>query len=238
MDFEVYCDESNQELLCSAGRTPRAPLSEESSRFFLIGGLWLPAAKRSSMKARIREARLRHGCFGEAKWRSISPSQLPFYLDIIDIFFEAGADINFRCIAIDSRTVDLSRYHQADQELGYYKFCYQLLKHWTEDFCSYRVFLDTKTNRLRTRLQTLRHFLQAANLLAEVKSVQAVPSRESPLIQLTDVLLGATAAKFNSITTSQSKLEAIHRVESHLGHPIAPTTRWVRKFNVFKIRLQ
>lgn len=229
MEIEIYCDESNQQLLSST--------KPNQNRFFLIGGLWLPAAKRALFKEGIAEIKRDENCFGEAKWNAVCPSKLSFYVRLVDFFFEQELDLRFRCVVIDSQRVDLEKYHQADQELGYYKFCYQLLKNWIDDFNSYSIFVDCKTNRVPNRLQTLQKFLQQGNLLANVRRVQALPSNELTIIQLADVLLGAVAAKFNRSVSSEAKSVVIKRIEHHLGHQIMPTTRSVRKFNVFTIAL-
>jgi len=138
---------------------------------------------------------------------------------------------------VDTQRVDLQKYHEADKELGYYKFYYQLLKNWIEDFNSYRVFVDLKTNRSPHRLAVLYNFLSVSNILADVVSVQALPSKDLVLMQLADVLLGGVSAKFNNSVVSNAKLEVIKQIEHHLRHPVMPTSRGVKKFNVFKIVL-
>lgn len=229
MDIEIYGDESNQQLL----------VSKDFSRgsFFSIGGIWLPSSKRNLFKESIKEIRQSENCFGEIKWNAVSPSKLSFYLKLVDFFFAQGYDLRFRCIVIDTQTLDLDTYHQADQELGYYKFCYQLLKNWIEDFNTYSIYVDCKTNRNPDRLRTLKSFLSNANLLADVRIVQALSSAQVVFIQLADLLLGAVSAKFNTSTESEAKLAVIQRIEEHLKHQIMPTSRSVRKFNVFKIAL-
>ncbi|MCP3683083.1 MAG: DUF3800 domain-containing protein [bacterium] len=229
MDIEIYCDESNQQLLSSATPT--------QNRFFLIGGVWLPAEKRTEFKNSINHIKHTENCFGESKWTAVCPSKLSYYLKLIDFFFAQEDSLRFRCIVIDAAKVELEKYHHADQELGYYKFCYQLLKNWIEDFNSYCIYLDCKTNRIPNRLQTLQRFLDDGNLLADVLNVQALPSKEVVIMQLADVLLGAVSAKFNNSVTSEAKMAAIQRIEYHLNHKIRPTPRTVKKFNVFKIDL-
>jgi len=229
VDIEIYCDESNQQLLGST--------EPSDKRFFLIGGIWFPASKRSEYKEAINNIRQEEQCFGEAKWKAVSPSRLSFYLKIIDFFFRQEYDLRFRCIVVDTQRVDLQKYHEADKELGYYKFYYQLLKNWIEDFNSYRVFVDLKTNRSPHRLAVLYNFLSVSNILADVVSVQALPSKDLVLMQLADVLLGGVSAKFNNSVVSNAKLEVIKQIEHHLRHPVMPTSRGVKKFNVFKIVL-
>jgi len=230
VDIEIYCDESNQQLLGSTKPTDKG--------FFLIGGIWLPASKRTEYKEAINNIKQEERCFGEAKWKTVSPSKLSFYLKLMDFFFRQGYDLRFRCIVVDTQRVDLHKYHEADKELGYYKFCYQLLKNWIEDFHSYSIFLDCKTIRDPHRLAALRSYLRAANLFAEIKNIQALPSNDLVLLQLTDVLLGAVSAKFNRSVTSEAKLAVIDRIEQHLKHQIMPTNLGVRKFNIFKISLR
>lgn len=229
MEIELYCDESNQQLISST--------QPSENRFFLIGGLWLPAEYRRVFKGEFNKIRHSENCFGEAKWNAVCPSKLSFYLKLVDFFFEKGLDLRFRCMVIDSKKVDLEKYHQADQELGFYKFCYQLIKNWIEDFNNYSIFFDYKTNRRTDRLQTLKLYLRNSNLLANIDNVQALPSANLVLMQLADVLLGSVSAKFNQSATSKAKLAVIERIEQHLGHMIMPTSRGVRKMNIFKISL-
>lgn len=230
MDIEIYCDESNQQSLSSK--------KPSQNRYFLIGGLWLPSEKRGLFKETIRSIAQTENTFGEAKWRAVCPSKLSFYLKLVDFFFEQEYDLQFRCIVIDTHKIDLEKYHDADQELGYYKFCYQLIKNWIQDFNSYSIFVDYKTIRDPSRLIVLKDYLRKANLLAQIKNLQALPSNEVVLMQLTDVLLGAVSAKFNQSTASKAKLAIIECIEQHLKHPIMATSKGVRKFNVFRISLR
>lgn len=229
MKFEVYCDESRPDLLCS---------EKPQAKFMVIGSLWLKAEDRQVFKNEIHELRDRHHIGGEFKWNKVSPSRLEFYSDLVDWFAEKGDRLRFRCIAVEHDKVNLIRYHESDQELGFYKFYYQMLHPWIQDFNEYLFFCDFKRNRLRDRLHVLRRCLSAANLSSMVCNVQAIPSVESVLIQLADVLTGVAAARLNDhIKAGSAKFLVIERLELRLGHRIAPTTRNHQKFNVFKIDL-
>lgn len=74
--------------------------------------------------------------------------------------------------------------------------------------------------------------------LSFVNRVQAIPSKESVLIQLADLLMGAVSYKFHNLDTSLAKLEVINFIESHLGHTIRKTYKTESKFNVFQVRLR
>ncbi|MBZ5555225.1 MAG: DUF3800 domain-containing protein [Acidobacteriia bacterium] len=232
MKFEIYCDESRQDLLSTK--------SEQKDKNLLIGGLWLPAEKRAEIKERINRLKKEFDVRGEVKWQKTSNSRVDFYKKLIDLFIGFGLDLRFRCIAVEAEKVNLLRYHGNDQELGFYKFYYQLIHHWIYDFNEYAIFCDLKSNRQRDRLAVLRDCLQNANLSSSIQGVQALPSNELVLIQLVDVLLGATASRLNnSIRPGGAKDQVLCHLEGRLSLPrLQPTTKNEQKFNIFVIRLE
>ena len=227
MKFDVYCDESRPDLLTS--KRPEAS-------FAVIGSIWLPSDRRRAFKQAIHGLRDRHKVGGEFKWSKISPSRQKFYFDLIDWFANQNDDLRFRCIAVRHDQINW-RLHDGDQELGFYKFYYQLLHHWISNFNSYAVFCDFKQNRVHDRLQTLRRCLGCSNLTSEVLSVQSVRSEESVLIQLADVLTGMASARLNDVACSYTKESCLRRLEGALGRRIGPTGPYEHKFNVFQIKL-
>lgn len=227
MEFEIYCDESRQDLFSSKKAI--------KSKYTLIGGVWIEANKRQQYKDQIKAIRNNYKVFGEIRWNAVSPSKLDFYLEIINFFF--NSDIRFRCIVIEKENLNLVRYHQSDQELGFYKFYYQLIHHWILDFNRYRIFVDFKTNKVKNRLHVLKAILSNANLSSEIIQVQALHSRDSVFIQLADLLIGVVGYAMHSYTSSPSKLRINEEIKKRLGHPIQPTKRAEKKFNIFQINL-
>lgn len=229
MRFEAYCDESRPDLLCSQKAT---------AQYMVIGGLWLPADERTRMKNDIHALRDKHHIGGEFKWQKVSPSKLGFYCDLADWFVAMADDLRFRCIAVEREKVDLLRFHNNDQELGFYKFYYQMLHHWILDFNEYAIFCDFKSNRIRTRLHELARCLANASLTSDVVNVQAVRSRESVLMQAADVFTGIAAGRLNNnLRAGSAKWELATHLERALGRPIRGTYRSEQKFNVFVIDL-
>jgi len=229
MKFEVYCDESRPDLLST--QNPQA-------RFMVIGGLWLPAGLRERFKSEIHVLRDQYRIGGEFKWQKVTPSRLDFYRELIDWFTSKRENLRFRCIAVDRDKVDLFRFHEADQELGFYKFYYQMLHQWILDFNEYSIFCDYKSNRVRTRLHELESYLDCANLSSVIGRVQAVRSPESVLLQTVDVLTGIAAAKLNDQLRPQgAKMALVNHLEKQLDRPIGATYRSEHKFNVFVIDL-
>lgn len=230
MKIEVYCDEAYPDLFSS--QNPQV-------RYMIIGSLWLRAEDRTLYKNEIHKLRDQYKIGGEFKWRKVSASKLEFYRALIAWFCEQGENLRFRCIAIDNTKINLVRFHDNDQELGFYKFYYQLLHHWIHDFNEYSVFCDYKSNRKGDRLPILKRCLRNANLSANVSNVQAVRSKESVLIQLTDVLIGIASQRLNKKKTRLSaKQEVMLYFEELLGREISPTRLGEKKYNTFKISLE
>ena len=230
MKFEVYCDEALPDLFTST--KPRA-------RYLMIGSLWLPADLRADANLQIGRLRKRHGVWGEAKWTKISPAKANFYNEIIDLFMSYGMDMRFRCIAVDRTQVNMAL-HDGDEELGFYKFYYQLLHHWILDFNDYRIYCDLKTNRDRTRLRVLKRCLDYANKSATIDDLQSLPSTEVALLQLCDVLLGAASSRLNdTLKPGSAKESLVSLLEARLDlrGTLSPTGAAEKKFNIFKINL-
>lgn len=227
MNFEIYCDESRQDLFHT---------KPPGEHYVLIGGIWIKKDKRSEYKEAIKALRRKHNLRGEFKWKRVSPSRMDFYRELVDFFFDESADdMRFRVLVLRAEEMDAARFSQSDNELMFYKFYYQLLHHWILDCNDYTIFLDSKTNRRRDRLKTLRQCLQNSNLTSKV-SIQALPSRQVDLLQLTDVLIGAVGYRFHGETKSSAKTEIITSIEKRVGRQISPTTKAEEKFNVFRFR--
>ena len=229
MKFEVYCDEAMPDLFTS---------KKPGGQYLMIGSLWLPADLRTEAKEKVSVIREKHNTWGEIKWSKVSPSRLPFYLDLIDLFESYGLDMRFRCIAVDHTQVNMEL-HDNDKELGFYKFYYQMLHNWILDFNEYHIYCDAKTNRDPQRMQVLKRCLFYSNLSSEIKTVQSLPSGQVVMIQLCDLLLGAASSRLNNTLKKDSAKETlVKRLESHLGRErLGPTSRSESKYNVFKIRL-
>jgi len=229
MKIEIYCDEAHPDLFSS--KSPQA-------QYMIIGSLWLRAEDRSDYKTAIHKLRDQYKIGGEFKWTKVSPSRIEFYKALIEWFCELGENLRFRCIAIDHKQVDLVKFHENDQELGFYKFYYQLLHHWIHDFNEYSVFCDYKSNRKSDRLHALKRCMKNANLSANILNVQAIRSKESVLVQLADVLVGIASESLNKRgTPGSAKRQVVQYLESLLERKIAPTALSEKKLNIFKINL-
>lgn len=234
MRFEVYCDESHPDIFWSK--------SASRACYCLISGLWLPAEQRQPIKDAIGALKREHGFSGEVKWHKAHTRFEEFYKGLVDLYlhFNTRDMLWFRCIAVEAKNVNLVRFHDSDAELGFYKFYYQMLVHWILDFNEYSIFCDEKTNRVRNRLKTLSRVLGYANVTSRILSVQALPSKQLALLQLSDFLLGMASSRMNnSVRIGTAKDRIIRHLEQRLGMArLSPTPKSNTRFNIFKINLQ
>lgn len=234
MDIYIYCDESRQDLLASKESV------SENNKFCCIGGVMVSADARAEIKVKIKALKEKHGVYGEIKWSTVSPNKFPFYLDLVDLFFDSS-DLFFRTVVIDASKVRNNVFNENDQELGYYKFYYQLLHRWALLGNRYRVFTDQKTNRDKKRLQELRRILNTQFPVSDTfESIQAIDSKESLILQMQNILMGAVGYKYNfrGEGSSDAKEQIVAKIENRLGRKIGKTYPSEQKFNVFEIALR
>lgn len=236
MLIDIYCDESRQDLLVNKANV------KMNDRYVCFGGIWIPNEKRAIIKRQINEIKHKHGIHNEFKWGNVSNSKLAFYQELVNLFFRPeNDDIYFRCVVIDALEVDNKQFNDSDQELGYYKFYYQLLHNWLKASNDYYIFTDFKTNKDRSRLNELRRITNLGMYGERIKLIQAIDSSESVILQLQNILMGTVAYKFNFGDDGQSeaKKELVLLVEKYLGQKIAPMQKnEQKKFNIFKISLR
>lgn len=225
MRFEVYCDESQQDLFGGSA-------DQRQGKRVVLGGLWIEAGSRSHLKEAIKDLRSRHNLLGEFKWVRVSPSRQAFYCELVDLFFSSES-ARFRALVLPADELDAVQFHGGDAELMFYKFYYQLLHHWILDSNTYSVFVDTKTNRFGGRLKKLLEVLTSANQLSIIEQVQALPAKEVDLLQLADILIGAISYRLHGRQSSPAKMAVVERVERHIEHPIRCTGCGETKLNVF-----
>ena len=217
MNMEIYCDNAFPDLFTS--NNPRAD-------YLMIGSLWLPADLREEVKDCIKAVRRRHDTWGEIKWNKISRSRIGFYFDLIDLFMSYDEDeLHFRGIAVNREQMKHDPNH-VRTELGIYRFYHEMIHHWTNSQNTYRVFCETD-NRCIHRFKRV---LLGARITTDI---QALPSKEVALIQLTDLLLGAASSRANgTLNGGTAKEDVVKALEQRLGIVLGPTTVGNNKFNL------
>lgn len=230
---EIYCDESRQDLFFNENSIT------DNNKYIFIGGVMINKDNRDKIKKEINDLKEKYNLNKktELKWNRVTTKYINLYKEIIDIYI--NNDVNFRTISIDSSKLNLKKYHNANPELGFYKFYYQLLNHWLNDKAKFMIYTDIKTYSDPNVLNNLKRCLNNKEHLNSVEKIYAIESHESVFLQLEDILMGATAYKKNYGYNGKSnaKVELVKYLEEKLGHPLLPTTKSASKYNWFEIWL-
>ncbi|HLO76520.1 MAG TPA: DUF3800 domain-containing protein [Magnetospirillum sp.] len=181
---DIYADESSQ----------------TAHRYLILGAVTMATAAVPDLVAAVRAARLPGLPHGEVKWTKVSAAKLETYRAVVDAFFALSEQnvAHFHSVIIDTSRFDHHRFNQGDREIGFSKMVFQLLaKHarlYPERLYAYLDSRTTQQSLEDLRLMLNRH---AANRLGRpefpFRRVVFRDSKESDILQLNDVLLGAIA---------------------------------------------
>jgi hypothetical protein len=222
----VYADESRQ----------RGP------RFAVIGSIWVPDEFDEWFREKVNEVREAFGMRREMKWTKASTkTKLDAYRALVDVLFNQQF-ARFKCIVIDREKVDNRSYSNGDEELGFYKFYYQLLSRTLWSGCEHVIFPDQYGTRDPHRLAAVQ---SCCNAYARktgspgdggaVVAIRPQNSKKEVIIQLCDILIGAVGYSYNGLSSGASKLSLISHIESRLGQPLNQPTQWNRSdFNIWQ----
>lgn len=223
--FNIYCDESSVD-------------GDKLHRYFVIGALIIPRNKKVELKNNLEELKKKHS-ISEIKWNNLSDASLKLAQSILKLFFKIEY-ISFNAIVVDKNKVNYEFYHEGSKELAFYKFYYFLLRNRLLNECRYYIFLDKKPVSVQNRVSVLKAFLtgfiKSSRQDCVIKHLQEYSSSENLLIQVSDLLTGAVASKFNfgDKLKSKSKKNVIKAIEKSIGRKInTPTSYSEKKFNIF-----
>lgn len=222
--INVYCDESSH-------------LKNDTRSSMALGALSCPNYKVRDFARLIRDLKIEHGMpeKQELKWVGVSPSNLRLYQKVVRLFFESDA-LRFRVIVADKSCLDHERFDQTHDQ-WYYKMYYQLLTRILEQKNHYEIYLDLKDTLGGVKVRTLHRVLSNAMWDFDQKSViriQQVRSHETALLQVADILIGATASVHCGGGRSIAKEYLVSQIRELSGFSLTRTTSLAeQKFNIF-----
>jgi len=228
--IHIYCDES-------------CHLEKDGHPAMSLGAVSCPADTHKSVGRDIKALKKVHGIprGREIKWGQVSPSNLEFYLALVDLFFD-DVRLGFRGVVVpDKNMLDHARFGQTHDDF-YYKMWWQLLTRMIDDEHGFRIFVDIKDTHSSNKLRKLQEVL--CNTYYDfdchrIQSLEAVRSHDVPLVQLADVLTGALSHHFRGVTRSEAKRALIEHIKERSGlHLDKSTPPAARKFNLFIWRAQ
>jgi len=223
--INVYCDES-------------CHLENDHQSIMVLGAVWCPQAKAHEINVRIREIKGKYGLSPsfEMKWTKVSPARLDFYQDVVDYFFDDD-DLHFRALVVsDKSKLQHARFGQ-DHDEWYYKMYFDMLKILLTPNARFDIYIDIKDTRSAGKVAKL-HEVLANNMYdfdrSIIRRVQTVRSHEIGIMQLADILIGATSYANRRIQTSAAKLALVQRIRNRSGYSLTRTTLYREdKVNLF-----
>ncbi|HAT4308647.1 TPA: DUF3800 domain-containing protein [Clostridium perfringens] len=223
--INIYCDES-------------CHLENDLSDVMVLGGIACNKDEKVKIFNDIRRIKVKHNLSSwfEIKWTKVSSSKIEFYKELIDYFF--NNDLKFRgVIAKNKKGLDHDKYNNGDYNEWYYKMYYLLLDHMIIPMDRYRIFIDIKDTKGGPKVEKLHEVLcnNKYDFKREViEDIKQINSKESEILQLTDLFIGALSYKNRGLDGSESKLKIINYIENRYNKKLNQSThRCEAKFNLF-----
>lgn len=219
----------------------------DGARYYGFGSIWMKWQRRGDFAKLISDLREKHNCQDEIKWQKAHSKQFRnFYLELIELFFKKEW-LAFHCIIIKKADVN-KEFHNGDYDLARRKHFNLLLNSKIKSVlkahpgreCQFRVVVDPIASRYKkadeaSHIITNHQVNKATHLNDVIDSYVTKDSKESPQIQLCDLLLGAVMAAWQKKSTSEGKGIIINSIAEHLGWNDldADTNPAERKFNIW-----
>ena len=225
----IYCDES-------------CHLEHDNMPVMVLGAISCKKKHRRKVFKDIEEIKIKYniGKKSEIKWSRISMSKIDFYKEIIDYFFN-DEELSFRGLVVKNKNLlNHEQYNQTHDE-WYYKMYFKLLERIINNSMKNEIYLDIKDTRGSNRRYKLQEVLSSSIYDFNkdiVHNIQAIDSRESPILQIVDLFIGALGYINRGLETSEAKLEIIRYIKEKTGYSLIKSTLPAEnKFNIFILPL-
>lgn len=219
--YNIYCDES-------------CHIEHDHKAFMFLGSVSVAYNQLKGITRRIKDLKAKHHFYGEIKWGNVSKSQYRFYEELVKYFFET--EMTFRCIGVEKSKIDYKAFNKSYDDF-YYTLYYYLLNYKLNTVsCSYNVYLDIKDTLSATKVNRLKNILNTK--FGVFRNVQNIHSKESLIMQLTDLLMGAISYLHNNdAKANAAKVQLIEKIKNHAGESL-DKTNYNKKLNLFFIELR
>ena len=234
--INIYCDES-------------CHLQNDKEPVMVIGAVYCPIEKKEEIFERLYSFKLKHNLipknkkndnenrtYYELKWNKVSKSKIEYYKDVINYFFDDD-DLQFRVLVVSNKTdIDYEKFNHT-HDTFYYKMYFGMLKAILNPENSHHIYIDIKDTKSKEKVHKLEQVLRNDKYDYSkeiIKKVQQVRSHEVEILQLTDLLVGATAYVNRGLANSKAKNELINLIKHRSKYSLTKSTLLKeRKFNVF-----
>lgn len=218
--YNFYCDESTH-------------LQHDGKPYMLISYVSSAYNELKIHKQYLKSLKAKYKVKGEVKWSSVSASKYHYYADLIDYFF--SNNLAFRAIIVDKSQIDEQKSGFTYNDF-YFKMYYQLIQNKVNLSYTYNIYLDIKDTCSHQKLDKLKEILKWNT---SIRNFQFIKSYESPIMQLTDLIMGAINYKLRGENKVIAKNKLIEKIEAHCKIEINRSTpKDASKFNLFFINLK
>lgn len=213
--LNFYCDES-------------CHLLKDRHEVMTLGTVWCLTEKRREICVRLREIKARHSLSSqfEVKWGKVSPAKAQFYLDWLDLFLDDD-DLHFRAVVVPRQSDLLDRKDVQAHDDWYYKAYFELLSVLLIPENRHRIYVDIKDTHSAAKMARL-HDVLCSNAMdfdrRIIERIQVVPSHDSELIQLADLLIGAVGYANRGLSGNAGKESLVRRLCERTGLSLTKTT--------------
>ena len=219
MLYNIYCDET-------------CHLEHDNINIMVLGAVSCPQDKLKEVNNRIKHIKKKNGInfSTELKWTKVSPAKVDVYCDLINYFFDDD-DLHFRALLIpDKSKLQHEAFGQTHDE-WYYKMYFDMLKAIFNPRDKYEIYIDIKDNHSYEKAQKLRNV--CSNSLYDfshsiIKRLQPIRSEEVQIMQIVDILIGATGYENRmfdpSFIKSSAKQEIVRLIKERSGYTMKKTT--------------
>lgn len=234
--INIYCDES-------------CHLQNDKEPVMVIGAVYCPIEKKEEIFERLYSFKVKHNLipknkkndkdnrtYYELKWNKVSKSKIEYYKDVINYFFDDD-DLQFRVLVVSNKTDIVYEKFNHTHDTFYYKMYFGMLKAILNPENSHHIYIDIKDTKSKEKVHKLEQVLRNDKYDYSkeiIKKVQQVRSHEVEILQLADLLVGATAYVNRGLANSKAKNELINLIKHRSKYSLTKSTLLKeRKFNVF-----
>lgn len=233
MKYNIYCDE-------------RCHLEYDHQKIMVLGAIRCEKSYKKQAVNDIRNIKEKYNMnkFCEVKWTKVSPDKYEMYHELVNYFF-SNPNLSFRAVIVDKSQLKHDLFNQSHDNF-YYKVYYQLLCRIIVPNNENYIYLDIKDTKGARKVRKLGEIL--ANGLYDfnmecIKNVQIINSKESELLQLADIFIGAISYlnrnENEKENYSKAKMNLIETIINSSGYNLRKSTFLSEeKFNLFFMELK
>ena len=222
MDYKIFCDESNH-------------LLNDTSNLMVNGAILVPEKKVKTYNCYIKYLRHKYNYYYEIKWVKLFSHNFEFYKELIDFFLKS--EMQLKATLVLNKNNNRHNAYGYDHNDFYYIAFYYTLRDFISknNFSNFKIYLDYKDTRGGDKIKLLKETLKTQGLKTNNINVYIINSKESQILQLCDLFIGAIGYKNREDIPKTSKIK--NKIIDYLlekGLYLHFTSRKETKFNIFK----